>query len=323
MITLPVFTPEQREKAKRFLATRVGQMMGRKFEEGDWMYVYCAAKDIPERGWSNLNIDVMHAGLGVEHKMLRRPAPPLKSYCGTSLMHPAATRSIRIQNLDADPNEVMADVFRQYQELIAARAEAVIRETGVSKPDMRVGWLLWETSLSEFLYFEEPMTAPRVEDYEAMWNKTAARGARKASVSLWIFEKKSGQKRYSVTTSAGIKIQPYFDVPRPDDPNLEFFKVQGELIDRNYVLLWLSPSTIAEIARRLGEEAVGDSDRLSKAIIAAAEAKPPEEEAKRAGHDLAVPIKITKEAYDVMVSRWGGVSDEHRAQLFARTLGSI
>ena len=46
-------------------------MMGRKFEEGDWAAVYCTAKNIPNRGWSNLNIDVIYNGLGVEHKMLR------------------------------------------------------------------------------------------------------------------------------------------------------------------------------------------------------------------------------------------------------------
>ena len=44
-------------------------MMGRKFEEGDWADVYCTAKNIPNRGWSNLNIDVIYNGLGVEHKM--------------------------------------------------------------------------------------------------------------------------------------------------------------------------------------------------------------------------------------------------------------
>ena len=42
-------------------------MMGRKLEEGDWAEVYCRAKGLPNQGWSNLNIDVMHEGLGVEH----------------------------------------------------------------------------------------------------------------------------------------------------------------------------------------------------------------------------------------------------------------
>ena len=69
----------------------------------------------------------------------------------------------------------------------------VAKETGVQNPDMRVGWLIWETSLTEFLYFEEPMRAPRTEDYKAEWNKTAARGARKPSVSLSIYDKKTGE----------------------------------------------------------------------------------------------------------------------------------
>jgi len=101
--TLPAFTKEEREKAHALLATHVAFMMGRKLEEGDWSQVYCRAKGIPERGWSNLNIDVMYRGLGVEHKALRRPSDaPLESVCGTRLMHPAATRSIRISSTDQD-----------------------------------------------------------------------------------------------------------------------------------------------------------------------------------------------------------------------------
>ena len=45
-------------------------MMGCKLEEEDWNRVYCEAKGIPHSGWSNLNIDVIHAGLGVEQKLL-------------------------------------------------------------------------------------------------------------------------------------------------------------------------------------------------------------------------------------------------------------
>ena len=49
-----------------------------------------------------------------------------------------------------------------------------------------------------------------------------------------MYEKITKQKRYSVTTSAGIKIQPYFDVPPPNDQNLYYFRVQSEPIDTDH-----------------------------------------------------------------------------------------
>jgi hypothetical protein len=69
--TIPAFTKSERDKAHTLLAIRVAHMMGRKFEEGDWAEVYCRAKDIPVKGWSNLDIDIMHDSLGVEQKMIR------------------------------------------------------------------------------------------------------------------------------------------------------------------------------------------------------------------------------------------------------------
>lgn len=59
MTTLAAFTPEQRDSVHSLLAAKVARMMGRKLEEGDWSEVYCRAKEIPHRGWSNLSIDVM------------------------------------------------------------------------------------------------------------------------------------------------------------------------------------------------------------------------------------------------------------------------
>jgi hypothetical protein len=64
----------------------------------------------------------MHRGLGVEHKMLCvQSGKRIKEYCGTSLMHPAATRSIRIPSTAGDPTETAHDVLRQYAELIERR----------------------------------------------------------------------------------------------------------------------------------------------------------------------------------------------------------
>lgn len=126
MNALAVFTEEEKKRAKILLAAKVASMMGRKIEEGDWSDVYCKAKDIPENGWSNLHIDVNHNGLGVEFKMLRigqLRGQSIKSVCGTTRMHPAATRSIRIEDTSLPANDVMVDVLSQYSALIDERTE--------------------------------------------------------------------------------------------------------------------------------------------------------------------------------------------------------
>ena len=180
--TLKAFTEQEFAKAKVLLATQVANMMGRKLEETDWNEVYCAAKDIPRSGWSNLNIDVNYSGLGVEQKLLRVSGlreRPIKSIGGTTMMHPAATRSIRIENAELPAETVMRNVFQQYSDLIDIRTEKVRENSSGKEPDMRLGWLLWEDSLAEFLYFEEPLVAPLPNNYYAVWNETPPRGTRK------------------------------------------------------------------------------------------------------------------------------------------------
>src|SRR5439155_14235794 len=103
---------------------------------------------IPNKGWSNLNIDIMFGNLGVEHKMLSRPADVrLRDVCGTRLMHPAATRSIRIPSTEGDPNEVMRVVLIQYADLVLERRKKVADNSPGREPDMRTGWLLWQAGL--------------------------------------------------------------------------------------------------------------------------------------------------------------------------------
>ncbi len=147
MSTLQSFSLAEARKVKFLLAGKVATMMGRKFREGDWSEVYCKAKGIPESIWSNLHIDVNHIGLGVEFKMLRVAklnGRPIRSVCGTILMHPAATRTIRIEDVGVEENEVMEDVFRQYSALIEDRTESVRRGNKKGDADMRVGRLPWE-----------------------------------------------------------------------------------------------------------------------------------------------------------------------------------
>jgi len=263
---------------------------------------------------------VNHQGLGVEQKLLRcsgLKGRPIKSICGTTMMHPAATRSIRIENTDLAADEVMRDVFRQYAELIEIRRQKVQEESPNTKPDMRTGWMLWEDTLTEFLYFEERLEAPRPEDFYAEWNITPPKGARKGSKSLWIFDRANNKKKYSVTTSAGIKIQPYFDVPSPSDSNLYYFRVQSEFIDQNTVQIWVSAATARAIKRILGNL---DKNNISAAIINTAKKIEVSELNISNKYELAEPVLLTREAFEIFQSVWGGVSNEHCAQLFLETL---
>jgi hypothetical protein len=320
MSYLQAFTESEKELAKRLLATQVASMMGRKLEEGDWSHVYCLAKSIPEGGWSNLRIDVNYQGLGLEMKLLRVAGlrdRPIKSVCGTTLMHPAATRSIRIDDTTRNATDVMRDVFKQYAELIQERTNRVKEATPNKAPDMRTGWLIWEDNLTEFLYFEERILPPNPEQYTAEWNVTPARGVRKASKSLWIYDKDTRQKRYSVTTSAGIKIQPYFDVPLPSDSNLYYFRVQSEPVDATTIRLWISAATARALKRKLGAL---DSVTVSTAIFNAIEQISKVVQTSEEDDGLAVAVDISKEAYMQLLTTWEAVSDEHRAQLLLKAL---
>ncbi|MBI3978386.1 MAG: hypothetical protein HY331_09395 [Chloroflexi bacterium] len=309
--TLPAFTPAERIEAHRLLATRVAFMMGRKFEEGDWTYVYCAAKDIPSRGWSNLNIDIMHRGLGVEHKMLRPSVARLLDACGTRLMHPAATRSIRVPSTDIDPSELMAQVLNQYAQLIEQRRRKVREDSPGAEPDLRTGWLLWHTELREFLYFEEEMIPPDPNDYFAEWKEVPG-GGRKGSKNLWVYEKDTGHKRFSITTTAGAKIQPYFDVPPPNDPNLCFFRVQGEVLDNGLIRVWIAASTERELRRIVGEISAAN---LARVISEAAATHGQGVQVHAFQTERALPILLTPESYALLEQSFPGVSDEHRVQL--------
>jgi hypothetical protein len=318
MTSLTAFSAKQKLLCKHLLATRVALMMGRKFEEEDWAFVYCQAKQIPRRGWSNLHIDVMHDGLGVEHKMLCvGERTSLMTCAGTTLMHPSATRSIRIASTDIDPNKAKDDVLAQYATLISDRSKKVAENSSTGKADMRTGWLIWERSLTEFLYFEERMSPPNPKNFWAKWNEIPARGVRKSSRNLWIYEQGTNKKKFSVTTNAGIKIQPYFDVPAPNDPNLVFFRVQGELISRGKIRIWITPSTLRELGRLLGRVNI---KTLSRAIFETAANKKEIEAKEEKADELAMPVEISLEAYKILISRWAGVSDEHRAQLLVQTM---
>lgn len=317
--TLKVFSESEKNFADDLLSAKVATMLGRKMEEGDWDFVYCNAKGIPITDWSNLNIDINYQGLGVEHKMLRiLGSGSILEVCGNSRMHPAGTRSIRIDDR-GDAEDEMVSVFNQYSELIDQRTALVEERAPGIQPDMRIGWLLWKQGLDEFLYFEEPMTKPDPQEYRACWNETPARGSRKASKSLWIFERDTGKKKFSVTTTAGAKVQPYFDVPPVHDENLYHFVVQGVHASGGLRKVWLTSSTARYLELLLGGL---EPDRLSTAIL---EFDPSSENREITADDLissiAVPVYIKEEAYNRLRRLYKPISDEYVLQQFAIDFG--
>jgi hypothetical protein len=298
--TLPAFTKEEYQRAHILLASRVATMLGRKLEEGDWAEVYCSSKGIPTQGWSNLSIDILHNGLGVEHKMLCKPSDKtIKELCGTTLMHPAATRSIRISSMDGDPTDVARDVLSQYAELINARFKKISETSENGKYDARTGWLLWQESLAEFLYFEEEMVPPNPDDYYAEWRESGG-GSRKKSKNLWVFENDTGRKKYSITTTAGAKIQPYFDVPPPNDENLYFFKVQGEMLPDGLIRIWITKTTwlcLKQVAGSL------DTSSLSKFIMETVQKNTNVVKEIPGPSGAAEQLLISQEAYSALGNR--------------------
>jgi hypothetical protein len=320
--TLRAFSDDEREKVHTLLAIRVAHMMGRKLEEGDWAEVYCRAKGIPVKGWSNLDIDVMHGSLGVEHKMIRYSSKgDISEACGTSIMHPSATRAFRVPPTTTDATNAMYDVLTQYGDLIRGRKEKV-RELSGSKdePDMRTGWLLWQDSLRQFLYFEEEMVPPDPRHFEARWvQRVSKSGSRKPSTNLWIYDLKTGSKRYSVTTEAGAKIQPYFDVPPLTDPNVYIFTVIGEILKTGLVRVWLTDATARELERVIGSL---EPESLSNAVLSSAKLVTEQDVAVEIEREVAHPFTITIEAYEALQSAFPGVSDEHCFQRLAEQLRS-
>jgi hypothetical protein len=316
---LEAFSSAELGRVHFLLAAKVAVMMGRKLEEGDWSEVYCQAKGIACKGWSNLNIDVMHGTLGVEHKMLCvRSAGDIREVCGTRQMHPSATRSIRIPENEQDATNAARVVLAQYGELIEQRTARVEQNGGGSPPDMRTGWLLWQESLRQFMYFEEQMLAPNPEDYIAEWKFSGSEnGIRKRSRNLWVYERDTGIKRYSITTAAGAKIQPYFDVPPPTEPNLYVFTVQGELLPDGKIRIWVTEATA-----KLLEQVLGTLDpvKISAAILKAAAEIPKGQSATTVTSDSAVELIVTVDAYEALKVAFSGVSDEHMMQLIVKFL---
>lgn len=154
------------------------------------------------------------------------------------------------------------------------------------------------------------MKAPDPADYFAVWNERVGSGARLGSKNLWIYERASRRKQFSVTTQAGIKLQPYFEVPPPDDPNLCIFIVQGEDAGDGNVRLWITAVTARDLRAVVGEI---NLESVSRAILSAV---------PRSGVDAViieseevVELLVSDEAY-ARLTEFDGPSDEHRMRAF-------
>ena len=199
--------------------------------------------------------DFVHAGVGVEMKLLERNRPLQDQ--GNRLMHPSATR--RISFNPADPPEVCkAQVLKQFGQEIADFRQRVSDASGASVADIRWGVFLWSPTLTEFLYFEERMGEPNPDDYYAKFVDGKHRG--KPTRNLYIFERATDVKRFSVTLpDKGAKIQPYFDVPKIGKGAYGF-----SVPDDNRKPLWLSGRTVELIE----EAAAGqDPDEYLRGLI--------------------------------------------------------
>lgn len=315
---LPVFNEQEYTRLQNLLALQVARMMGRKMEEDDWTKAYCLAKNFPNSGWSNLDIDVTAGNLGIEHKMLRVKDDEITQVCGTPRMHPSLTRSIRIEDVNAPAEDVKNSVLEQYAALLDARRKKIDTQNTTGLPvELRTGWLLWQESLRQFLYFEEKATAPNPEDFVAEWVDRSAGGSRKPSRNLWVYEKNTQKKRYSITTAAGIKIQPYFDVPMSLDPNLYVFTVIGEQITlqgSDGTRLWLTPETAKKLELTAGSLA---AESVMPLIERASSSAQHTEELATAdiSAEVAVSVILPNGAYSKLRQAFPGTNDDHSIAL--------
>lgn len=232
---LQAFTSMEEKQIREQLEGLVGlvRLTGGNIEEGHWAKIYRNAQGYPSGGWSNKPFkDFIASGRGVEWKLYR---PTWKtSWFGRSFMHPAATRTIAWD--PSDPPEVSkVKILNQWTNAIL-EFESRAKETNTyHSADLRWGILLWDTIIPRFLYFEMPILIPDPSLFYAMQNE-------ETNGNLWIYDN-SGRKRYSVTRpDKGVKLQPYFDVPKRDEAHFYFEPKVREL-----EALWLESHVLKRI----------------------------------------------------------------------------
>lgn len=154
------------------------------------------------------------------------------------------------------------------------------------------------------------MAAADPHDYYAIWNERPTTSRRQGSRNVWVYERDTDIKRYSITNQAGPKIQPYFDVPTLDHPALYHIQVDGEEMDGG-VRLWVTDAT----KRQLAELAdIDDEAALSAFIINSAAAIDVEEGDGTSPAAPAVPLLVSREAYEALASSVVGPSSDDRVR---------
>jgi hypothetical protein len=242
---------------------------------------------------------------------------PIQEHCGTDMMHPALTRRVSLPE-NGDANDAMRTVIAGYQKVLDERRTSAVAISDGKPVELRSGWLLYESSLTEFLYWEEPSANLNPKEHRAVWKERVARGegGRRSNKNLWIYNRATGRKVWSVTGGgSGTKIQPYFTVPAADDENLCYFRVQGEPVGGDSVRVWVTEPTARTLKDILGDL---EPRRLSEAILKAAATAPTL--AATEGHERVHELVILRTAYLALKEKFSGRSDEHCFQLLCKRL---
>ena len=90
-------------------------------------------------------------------------------------------------------------------------------------------------------------------------------------------------------------------------------------MDDDTVALWVSAATAERLKWLLGST---DRQVVSDAVSRASRSSAPNTFAGAADASLAVPIHVSKEAFDILIEHWDAVSDEHRIQQLIEVLSS-
>lgn len=199
---LQVFTSEQFKSLSSLWIEAISRIALTKLEEEHWTNVYCKALGIQQTGFSNLfGKDVEYLDRVIEMKCIRMKYP-----FPNRIMLPALTRKV---------NEWSAtDSAQNSMELVISGYNELIRNTFEGKT-ARWGLLICSPCLSHASYLEYPIRELDINALTAEYNHRPGSDSRRSTTNLWIYQ--DGIKIISVTSpSAGMKIQPYFNVPKSD-----------------------------------------------------------------------------------------------------------
>jgi hypothetical protein len=222
---LPVFSRPQFEALTELWIDKVSRIGMNKLEEEHWTDVYCSALNIPQSGFSNIfGKDTEYGNSVIEMKCIRKDDP----FTPCRIMHPALTRRVAEWSSEDPPHESLKRVIDSYNTLI--------KETFSGK-DARWGLLVYSPCLSKACYFEYPIQTLDISKLEAEYSSRKGSSSRNSTVNLWVFQDQV--KIMSVTSpKAGMKIQPYFQVPHPHDNRYEIDLSNQKIpIDRSIELI--------------------------------------------------------------------------------------